>query len=51
MVMELLSGKALEKYSRLILVKDVGLNSPPRIRGIRAAVAGCGAMVAMQWTY
>ena len=43
MVMELLSNKALEKYSRLILVKDIGLNGLLRIRGLRVAVVGCGA--------
>ncbi len=43
MVMELLSGEALEKYSRLILVKDIGLNGLLRIRSLRVAVVGCGA--------
>ncbi len=41
--MELLDPHLLEKYSRLMLVKDVGPRGFSKIRSLRVTVVGCGA--------
>ncbi len=43
MAVDLLDSKLLEKYSRLILVKDIGVNGLLKIKKLRVAVVGCGA--------